>query len=211
MDEQDDLFNVDEIDSAPVASVEDRKLLQQFNLPISQAGYDQIFQSLLKNIQWQKDSYTAFARQFEIPRQQAWYADSGIEYRYADNILQSQTWLPLLLELRSLLEQSTEYRFNAVLATLYRNGDDSVGWHSDDEKELGNRPAIASLSLGATRRFEFRHRQTDEQRSIALKHGDWLIMPPGFQEQWQHRIPAQPEINEPRINLTFRQVISAPG
>lgn len=183
-----------------------RHLFDFPTLPLDAALCSSLFERLLQDIQWQEDYFVAFERRFMIPRKQAWYADSGVEYRYADNLLRSQPWLPVLSDLKRTIEEHSGFSFNAVLATLYRDGNDSVSWHSDDEKELGSSPAIASLSLGATRSFEFKHKQSGESGSIALKHGDFLIMPPGFQEHWQHRIPAEPLISEPRINLTFRYV-----
>lgn len=185
-----------------------RDLFQFPALPLDSAYYSELMTTLTQDIQWQEDYIVAFDRRFMIPRKQAWYADSGIHYRYSDNLLSSQPWLPALLQLRKTIEEHTEFSFNAVLATLYRNGDDSVSWHSDDEKELGVDPVIASLSLGAPRSFEFRHRETGEQGNIVLRHGDFLIMPAGFQEQWQHQIPPEPEVRDPRINLTFRLVYS---
>ena len=170
-------------------------------------NYDDLLRQLSDRIPWQEDYFVAFDRKFLIPRKQAWFADDGLAYRYADNLLASQEWLPELLALRHWLESHTRYSFNAVLATLYRNGLDSVDWHADDERELGEDPVIASLSLGATRQFEFKAKDDEAIHSIDLAHGEWVIMPAGFQQHWQHRIPAQPEVLTPRINLTFRYVI----
>ncbi len=190
----------------PTSTEHWQRLFQFPALPLDQTAASELMRQLTDEIQWQEDYIVAFDRRFMIPRKQAWFADNGIQYRYSDNLLTSQPWLPALLQLRESIESHTDFRFNAVLATLYRDGNDSVSWHADDEKELGTSPVIASLSLGATRSFEFRHRVTGEQGRLALHHGDFLIMPAGFQEQWQHQIPAEPEVREPRINLTFRLV-----
>ncbi len=185
-------------------------IIHRPELPLNKDHFDILFQQLMDTVNWQEDFYTAFGRRFDIPRLQAWYADGGLKYRYADNLLSSQNWIAPLVQLRQLIENLTQTKFNAVLATCYRNGHDNVGWHSDDEKELGSSPLIASLSLGAARRFEFRNKNRNKAGSILLQHGDLILMSPKFQHHWQHQVPAEPQITATRINLTFRQVYSPP-
>lgn len=169
-------------------------------------------QALIEGVKWSDDYYMAFGRRIEIPRRQAWYADTGIRYSYSNNLLQTQAWIEPLTEIRQQVEKETQRRFNSVLLTHYRNGMDSVSWHADDEEELGRQPYIASLSLGASRKLHYRHKKENISGSITLHSGDLLFMRPGFQFDWEHSIPAEPVITQPRINLTFRAVIpvSAP-
>ena len=162
--------------------------------------------SLITTIQWNEDYCVVFGRRFQIPRLQAWYADEGIQYSYSNNLLKNQSWLDTLIDIKHDVEQITGHPFNSVLVTYYRNGDDHVNWHADDEDELGSEPVIASLSLGATRELQFRHKHNDIMDSVLLHDGDLLLMHPGFQTHWQHRVPSEPSTTSPRINLTFRKV-----
>ena len=165
-----------------------------------------LLNTLITTIDWNEDSCIIFGRRFEIPRLQAWYADNGIHYSYSNNLLTTQRWNELLSTIRRDVQQKTGYDFNSVLLTYYRHGNDHVTWHADDEEELGAEPVIASLSLGATREFQFRRKHDELQGSIYLNDGDLLLMRPGFQVHWEHCIPLEPDINQPRINLTFRKV-----
>lgn len=165
-----------------------------------------VLQGLIDTVDWQRE-YVAFGRHFDVPRLQAWYADEGVHYRHADNLLPSHAWLPGLLDLKHLVEVRTGQSFNAVLVTYYRDGYDHLTWHADDEAELGDAPVIASLSLGATRQFQYRPKQGGEDRSLPLHDGELMLMRPEFQWHWQHAVPVEPEVLAPRINLTFRQVV----
>lgn len=165
-----------------------------------------LLQDLMLRIEWQQD-FIAFGRRFDVPRLQAWYADPGIHYRYTDNKLQSHAWTQELLSVKRDVERISGYDFNSVLLTCYRNGSDYVNWHSDDEPELGTAPVIASLSLGAEREFQYRHKQHELSGSLQLRDGELLVMKPLFQQEWEHCVPSQPEVTELRLNLTFRKVI----
>ena len=167
-----------------------------------------LLESLIADITWSEDSCVIFGRRFDIPRLQAWCADEGIRYSYSNNLLQTQSWLEYLLNIKEDIQHISGFQFNAVLLTYYRNGNDHVTWHSDDEKELGQEPVIASLSLGETRQFLFRCKHEGTISSLALNNGDLLLMKSGFQAHWQHCIPTEPSIDKPRINLTFRKVVS---
>jgi len=173
----------------------------------SPEGYTSLLTHLITAIKWHEDYCVVFGRRFDIPRLQAWYADEGIQYSYSNNLLKNQPWMDSLSEIKNDVEHRTGYQFNAVLATLYRNGNDHVTWHADDEVELGNEPVIASLSLGVSRIFQFRHKRENITGNILLNDGDLLLMRPGFQANWEHCVPSDPSINEPRINLTFRKVV----
>ena len=165
-----------------------------------------LLQALIREIDWQQD-FVAFGRRFDVPRLQAWYADAGVHYRYSDNKLASHPWTQRLLCIKQDVEKQSGHVFNSVLLTYYRDGQDHVNWHADDEPELGDAPVIASLSLGARREFQYRHNQREAHGSLPLQDGELLVMQPQFQQQWQHRVPQQAEISEPRINLTFRLVV----
>ncbi|TCK08705.1 alpha-ketoglutarate-dependent dioxygenase AlkB family protein [Marinobacterium mangrovicola] len=166
-----------------------------------------LYTQLLEENAWPDNHYQVDGRIFELPRQQTWHADPGIRYSYSNNLLQTRPWTPLLQSLRQRVERAAGARFNSVLVNLYRTGDDCVGWHADDEPELGQAPLIASLTLGASRTFAWQHRDSREEGCMMLHSGTLLLMRPGFQHHWFHCIPRDPDIREGRINLTFRKVI----
>ncbi len=166
-----------------------------------------IFQHFQQAHHWPENRYGYGGRQFILPRLQTWHADAGIRYSYSNNLLVTTAWTPLLLAIRAKLEAYVAASFNAVLANYYRDGQDHVGWHADDEPELGTQPLIASLSFGAERRFEFKHKHRPDSGHVLLKPGTLLIMRPSFQQYWLHRVPKAGQISTGRINLTFRRVI----
>lgn len=159
---------------------------------------------------WPDNQYEYGGRRFELPRLQTWHADAGIRYSYSNNLLVTRPWTQVLLGIRADVESKLKQAFNSVLVNCYRNGEDHVGWHADDEPELGDSPCIASLSLGACRAFSYRHKRTLNTDHVLLEAGSLLVMYPGFQRHWQHSVPKDGRIIAPRINLTFRKVIE-PG
>ncbi len=176
---------------------------------LSVTSADQHFDSLLTQTPWQQDTLNFGGKVVPIPRLQAWYGDKDSHYGYSGLALRPLPWTPLLQELKGSVEQCSNAEFNSVLLNYYRHGQDSVAWHSDDEKELGNEPVIASLSLGVTRRFEFKHRFRKGIKSCCeLSHGSLIVMGKGVQQNWRHQVPKQPEIESGRINLTFRKIIA---
>ncbi|MFT7678653.1 MAG: alkylated DNA repair dioxygenase AlkB [Planctomycetota bacterium] len=177
-----------------------------------------LFESLRRELDWRQDELHLFGKRHALPRLQAWHGDAGAGYSYSGMSLEAEPWSATLEQLRAAVteqvrSQLPEARFNSVLANLYRHGRDSNGWHADDEPELGERPVLASLSLGATRRFRLRHRQgAQESVSLDLAAGSLLVMYGDTQAAWQHCIPKTARAVGERINLTFRQVqISASG
>lgn len=171
-----------------------------------------LLNELIATVNWNEDFCVVHGRRFHIPRLQAWYADEGIQYSYSNNLLKTQPWLESLLTIKHDVQHKTANDFNSVLLTYYRNGNDNVNWHADDEDELGSAPVIGSLSLGATRTFQYRpkknrHISNNPTGNVHLNNGDLLLMYPGFQANWEHRIPSELTINAPRINLTFRKVV----
>lgn len=188
-----------------VQSIQD-ELLSNFGKIYTSEKSDALLDRLINAINWQ-NKFIAFGRHFDVPRMQAWYADEGIHYRYSDNMLNSHQWIEPLLSIKKNIEDLSGHSFNSVLVTYYRDGHDHVSWHADDEDELGARPVIASLSLGASREFQYRHKYRDENGSMKLHKGELLIMQPEFQHHWEHCIPYEFDVLAPRINLTFRKVI----
>lgn len=166
-----------------------------------------LFQRLQKEQSWPSNRYHFQGRDFVLPRLQTWHADEGVEYSYSNNLLDTRPWTPLLLEIRDKVEGFIHHSFNAVLVNLYRTGDDYVGWHADDEPELGDQPLIASLTLGATREFAYRHKKSRERGRVMLKSGTLLVMQPAFQHDWYHSVPVDETVVDGRINLTFRSVL----
>ncbi|WP_375055660.1 alpha-ketoglutarate-dependent dioxygenase AlkB [Zobellella sp. DQSA1] len=156
---------------------------------------------LQREIPWQQHRLRLFGRELDEPRLSCWMGEAA--YRYSGRSRQPLPWHPLITEIRRRLEALCEQPFNGVLLNLYRDGRDSMGWHADDEPELGADPVIASLSLGATRRFTLRHRQ-GERRQLLLNHGSLLVMAGEMQHHWQHALPKAAGVTEARINLTFR-------
>jgi alkylated DNA repair dioxygenase AlkB len=134
-------------------------------------------------------------------------AEPEAVYTYSGTTFAPNAFTPSLLQIKTDIESFTESKFNSVLANLYRNGQDSMGWHSDDEPELGSNPIIASLSLGEERVFKLRHRKDKTLKmDVPLPHGSLLVMSGAMQHQWQHALPKSARAMSPRINLTFRQV-----
>ena len=167
-----------------------------------------IYQHFLSEHHWPDNSYQFAGRQFVLPRLQTWHADQGIRYRYSNNLLATRPWTTELSDIRQKVETFLNHAFNAVLVNCYRDGHDYVGWHADDEPELGEQAVIASLSFGAARYFEYRHKKNSEQGRVLLNAGSLVIMPENFQKLYLHRVPIAPEISQTRINLTFRTVIA---
>lgn len=168
---------------------------------------DSRFEHLLKATPWQQDSLNFGGKTVPIPRLQAWYGDKESRYAYSGLTLSPLPWTPLLNALNEDIQGLCNTAFNSVLLNYYRDGRDSVAWHSDDEKELGVDPVIASLSLGASRRFELKHRFRKIPKSVCeLTHGSLLVMQTGIQHNWCHQVPKQPEVQDGRINLTFRHI-----
>ena len=166
------------------------------------------FESCLHDLNWETGFIKIFGKTHQIPRLQAWYADNEIEYTYSGKKLQRHNWNNLLLEIKEKIENITSFKFNSVLANLYRDGNDSMGLHSDDEKELGNNPVIASLSLGESREIYFKHKNKKSNLVIPQVSGQLMVMHGKTQEYWKHEIKKTKKIKKPRINLTFRNIIT---
>lgn len=170
----------------------------------------EFFRVLRQDVAWQQEEILMFGQRRLVPRLVAWHGDPDAKYRYSGVLHQPRPWIPALQRIRGTVEELAGQRFNSVLLNLYRDGRDGMGWHSDDEPELGPDPVIASVSLGATRRFRMRHRRRKrEVVAIDLEHGSVLLMRGPTQHHWLHAVPKTTRPVGERINLTFRQVSPA--
>ncbi len=167
----------------------------------------ELFYYLQQHLNWQQPSIKVYGKSHVIPRLQCFIADHDVNYGYSGSQLIVESWPKVLDAMRVRLSRALQIPFNALLVNLYRDGHDCMGWHSDDEKELGEQPTIASVSLGAERVFKIKHKHNNEQHSIVLQSGSCLIMNGFSQRDYQHSLPKQQRLKHPRINLTFRSII----
>ncbi|MBD2744865.1 alpha-ketoglutarate-dependent dioxygenase AlkB [Coleofasciculus sp. FACHB-1120] len=168
---------------------------------------DRLLTQLTETIDWRQDWITIYGRSMPQPRLTAWYANPGVSYTYSGITMHPSPWTRTLLDVKAKAEAVSGVVFNSVLLNLYRDGNDSMGWHSDDEPELGQNPVIGSLSLGGTRRFMLRHRsEKGLKHLLELTSGSFLLMQGTTQHYWQHQIPKTTRPVPPRINLTFRVI-----
>lgn len=167
-----------------------------------------LFNTLRKEILWQQDDIKLFGKTYKQPRLTALYAENEKPYSYSNITMYPKSFFKELEQIKSDIEEKIAHKFTTCLANLYRTGNDSNGWHSDNEKELGHNPVIASLSLGATRSFKLKHKTDSSQRfNIELPSGSLLIMKGTTQEFWKHQIPKTKKHVGERINLTFRTIL----
>jgi alkylated DNA repair dioxygenase AlkB len=166
------------------------------------------FNELLNKIVWTNEKLIMFGKEIITKRKVAFYGDSLMSYTYSNKTKQALAWTPLLLEIKNLTTSYTGSHYNACLLNLYHDGEEGMGWHSDDEKEIIPNSSIASLSFGAERKFAIKHKTTKETHSILLENGSLFEMLGSFQKHWLHSMPKSKKIIAPRINLTFRQMHS---
>lgn len=189
----------------------------QFDLPKADVYYDPHFlteneadhyyKHLLEELEWQQYYIKLFGKNRPQPRLSALYAENEAEYTYSGLTLQPLKFPPLLLQLQQKLKDKTDLDFTHCLANLYRDGNDSMGLHADDEKELGRDPVIASISLGAVRTFRLKYKEEkDLKLDLELEHGSLLLMQGSTQHFWKHELPKTKKKISPRINLTFRKI-----
>lgn len=165
-----------------------------------------MFERLAQEVAWKQDSIGTPGGIKPLPRLTAWQGDPGAVYVYSGIRNVPLPWSSTVLQIKNIVERTTGAHFNSVLLNRYRSGNDSMGWHADRERELGATPVIASVSLGAARRFDLRHNETGAIRSFELTSGSLLVMRGNTQAQWRHRVPKAPSLQGERINLTFRWV-----
>jgi alkylated DNA repair dioxygenase AlkB len=170
------------------------------------AECEQMFRSINDETPWEARNIVLFGKEVPQPRLACWYGD--LAYSYSGITLDPRPMTPTLLEIKQRCEQAASARFNSVLVNLYRDGQDSMGLHADDEPELGVEPIIASVSFGGERNFRLRHRQSKDLQQISLASGSLLVMSGLSQECWMHDVPKTKKFVAPRINLTFRYIHS---
>ena len=164
--------------------------------------------SLMDKIKWKQDYIKFFGKSHPLPRLTAWYGDRNKTYTYSGIPMTPNLWNTELLEIKKKVDQYAKINFNSVLLNFYRSGNDSVSWHSDDEKELGDQPIIGSVSFGGIRKFRLRNKKNKKMiHNIELENGSLLIMSGFTQKYWEHEIPKTKKKVEERINLTFRSIL----
>ncbi len=166
-----------------------------------------LFEKLLTETSWQQDNISVYGKTYPQPRLTALFGNEGKPYSYSNITMHPQPWNETLLQMKLKISEVTLCDFTTVLLNRYRNGQDSNGWHADNEKELGTNPAIASISLGAARAFHLQHNSIKEARlKLTLEHGSLLLMKGTTQHYWKHQIPKTAKTVDQRINLTFRTI-----
>jgi len=199
-----DLLSVADVERLPLVDA-DLLLWPQVDLGCT---YDSLMRQLVDDTEWRQEQITVYGKPYLQPRLSAWHGD--LSYSYSGIRLEPLPWTPVLRQLKQRIEALTDLEFNSVLLNYYRDGSDGMGMHSDDERELGPRPGIASLSLGETRDFVLKHRfrKDIETVKLPLAAGSLLLMQGDTQQFWRHGINKMRRPCGPRMNLTFRKVIS---
>ncbi len=174
---------------------------------LSHENADQYFKILFNTIAWRNDEAIIFGKHVITKRKVAWYGDQEFEYKYSNITKKALLWTEELLELKKLTEKVSGETYNSCLLNLYHSGEEGMAYHRDEEKDLKENGAIASLTLGAERKFSFKHIKSKETISLILEHGSLLIMKGTTQTHWMHRLPPTKKVKEARINLTFRTIV----
>lgn len=167
---------------------------------------DAYFKILLDSIEWKQESMNMYGKQVNFPRLSAWYGEKETSYRFSGITFSPLPWTQELVEIKKKIEPKAQTLFNSVLLNRYRDGKDSISWHTDAEKELGKNPVIASVNFGAERKFQLKHIESGDKVELKLKHGSLLIMKGELQHYWKHQIPKTKIKVRERINLTFRVI-----
>lgn len=201
-----DLF-ADQNNTLETIPIEDGELYFMPRLPLAQDP-DTVMQRLVDETPWRAESITLYGKSMLQPRLSAWHGEPEARYTYSGTTFEPQPWTPLQLEIKRAVEAATDRRFNSVLLNYYRNEQDSMGFHSDDERELGRHPAIASVSFGAPRTFILKHKTLPRTVKIALGDGSLLLMAGALQHHWRHGINKERTPRGARISLTFRHILS---
>ena len=166
---------------------------------------ERFYKSLMSDIIWENESVVLFGKTYTIKRKVAFYSDHGINYTYSNKTKNGRKWNSILIEIKEIIESITKESYNACLLNLYHDGNEGMGWHSDNEKEIVSNSSIASLSLGAERNFSFKHKESKEKITLKLGNGSLLEMKGTIQNNWLHSLPKSKKISDARINLTFRR------
>ncbi len=189
----------------------------QYSLEDGQLSYDAgfyfkkeadvLYELLMSELKLRQNDIVIFGKEYKTPRLEGFYAKNGEQYGYSGKRMESIPFSPILKTICNKIESETSQKFNSVLINLYRDGQDSNGWHSDDEYELGTNPFIASLSLGEARKIQFKHKTKGHKIEETLTHGSLMLMSGSLQTFWKHQIPKTKKKKEARLNLTFRNII----
>ncbi|HBV25914.1 MAG TPA: alpha-ketoglutarate-dependent dioxygenase AlkB [Acidimicrobiaceae bacterium] len=200
---QEELFNFGSVETLDLPGAE-IELHQQI---WSRSQGDTLCGLLIKELNWRQDKISMFGQTHDVPRLNAWYGDADCSYSWSGITMTPNPWNSTLRDIREKVNGVASEQFNSVLANFYRDGNDKVDWHADDEEVLGQAPVIASVSLGATRKFRIRRKDRSEKATdIFLRSGDVLVMRGLTQLLWEHEVPRSKKVREPRVNLTFRKV-----
>ncbi len=195
------LFDSSEIIKIPLQDAEIEYDPQFYDLEEANALFDELYQ----NTQWIEEDIRVYGKIYKQPRLTAFFANNKKTYSYSNIAMAPQPFSPLLTSIKTKIEEATQMQFSSCLLNLYRDGQDSNGWHADDEKELGKNPVIASVSLGAERLFHLKHKKIKTlKHKLILQNGSLLVMKGETQHQWFHQIPKTKKPLGKRINLTFR-------
>ncbi len=200
-----DLFN--NLSTEPINLLSQDGIAEYYGVVLPWQDSERYFNSLLDTIAWESDRVVINHKEITTKRKVAWYGDKPFDYTYSNTKKTALPWTDDLLELKNIVEQKTTERFNSCLLNLYHNGSEGMSWHSDNEADLKKQAAIASLSLGAERKFSFKHRQTKQTVSLMLENGSLLVMKGKTQSHWVHCLPPTKKVDAPRINLTFRTIV----
>ena len=188
--------------------LENDGLVEYYSGFLSHSESEYYFNCLASEINWQHDQLLMFGKHITTKRKVAWYADQHYEYIYSNTKKIAKNWTSNLKKIKDELEHYTEETFNSCLLNYYQDGSEGMGWHSDNEIVMKKNASIASISLGASREFMFRHKKSHEQHTVELGNGSLLLMKSTTQDNWKHQLPTRKRVIKPRINLTFRSFLS---
>lgn len=183
-------------------------IVNYYGKVFNQKKSDFFFETLLNTIEWKNDEAYIFGKKYVTKRKVAWYGDQDFEYTYSNATKRALSWTKELLELKKAIEKESGETFNSCLLNLYHTGEEGMAWHSDGEKDLKKDGAIASVSFGAERKFAFKHKESKEKVELLLEHGSLLVMAGKTQTHWLHRLPPTKLVKRPRVNLTFRTIVT---
>ena len=175
---------------------------------MSESEATTLAQALLDRIEWRNDEAVIYGKRIITKRKVAWYGEEAFSYTYSNTTKTALPWTPELLFLKNLAEKHSGETYNSCLLNLYHDGSEGMAWHSDGEKDLRKNGAIASLSFGAERKFCFKHKKSGEKIDVFLEAGSLLVMKGETQTHWLHRLPPTTKVHQPRINLTFRTIVT---
>jgi alkylated DNA repair dioxygenase AlkB len=198
-----DLFN-----QSPITNLlTGESIVEYHGIIFSSAEITTIFNVLSSEVAWENDEILIFGKRITTKRKTAWYGEKPFAYTYSHTTKIALPWTQTLLEIKEKVELISKEKYNACLLNLYHDGSEGMGWHSDDEKMIVPKSAIASVSFGATRKFVFKHKKDKTQVSTILENGSLLVMKGETQIDWLHALPKSTKIKTPRINLTFRMIV----